>query len=338
MRSGLAVTVALAAACAAPAYGQEGSSAYSFLEIPASAQSFALGGAAIGLVDADVMLSIQNPALLGPEIGSQIGVGYMHWLGSSNFAGVRFGHSAGERGAWAIGIRYLGYGSMTAYEPDGSVSGSFSPQDVVGEGTYSHDFNDRLRGGINLKMAYSSYEQYTAFAMAVDLGLDWYDPDHDTSLAFVLRNMGGQLKRFDRDYDRLPFDVQIGWVQGLGSSPFSLSVTAWHLTRWNLTSYHHEQGSEEDMKAKSGFFRNLFRHLVFGLQYRPTDRFWLGVGYDYKMRTDMAGYQRNFLSGFSAGLGLRVRGFDFGVAYAQPHKAGNSVMLNLGLSISELMD
>lgn len=322
---------------AAPLKAQEGSSAYNFLDIPGSAQSFGLGGAAIALVDADVMLSDQNPALLGPEIGSQVALSYMHWLGSANFAGARYGMEAGERGAWAAGIRYLGYGSMTAYEPDGSVSGSFTPQDIVAEGTYSHDFNDRLRGGINLKMAYSNYEQYTAFAMAVDLGINYYNPDNDLSFSVVLRNMGGQLKRFNDTYDRLPFDVQLGYMQGLGSSPFSLAITARHLTKWNLTSYHHEQGAEEDMQPKSGFMRNLFRHLVFGLQYRPTDRFYISLGYDYKMRTDMSTYQRNFLCGFSAGLGLNVRNFGIGVAYAMPHKGGSSVMLNLSMDLSSLL-
>lgn len=332
-----AVAAATIAAAGVAAHAQEGESAYSFLEIPASAQSFGMGGAAIALVDDDVMLSTHNPALLGPEIGAQAGLSYMHWLGSANFAGARFGHSAGERGAWAVGIRYLGYGSMTGYEPDGTVSGTFTPQDVVGEGTYAHDFNDYLRGGINLKMAYSSYEQYTAWALAVDLGLNWYNPDNDLSLALVLRNMGGQVKRFDTEYNRLPFDVELGYMQGLGSSPFSLAITAWHLNRWKLKAFHHKEGDEKDMTGRTGFFNDLFRHLVIGLQYRPTDRFYLSLGYDYKMRTDMATYQRNFLSGFSAGLGLRVRGFDLGVAYAQPHKSASSVMLNLGISLSELM-
>lgn len=310
------------------AVAQEGASAYSFLEVPSSAQAFGLGGASVALVDADIMLTDMNPALLGPEIGHQIGVGYMHWLGSANFAGVRYGKRAGNHGAWAAGIRYLSYGEMTRLEADGMESGTFTPQDIVFEGTYSHDFNDRLRGGINMKMVYSNYELYTAFALAADVGLDYYDPEHDLSLAIVLKNMGGQLKRFNDDYDRLPFDVQLGYMQGLGTSPFSIAVTAQHLTKWNLTHYAHTDG-DDDMEAKGGFGRNLLRHLVFGLQYRPSDRFYLSLGYNYKTRTDMSGYQRNFLSGFSAGLGINVKSVGVSVAYAMPHKAASSVMLNL---------
>lgn len=115
----------------------------------------------------------------------------------------------------------------------GTPIGNFTPTDIAAEGSYSHDFTDRLRGGINLKMIYSNYEQYTAFAMAADLGINYYDDDHDFSVSAVLKNMGGQLKRFEDAYDRLPFDVQLGLTKGLGSS-FSFSVTAWHLNRWNL--------------------------------------------------------------------------------------------------------
>ncbi|MDE6218189.1 MAG: hypothetical protein K2F64_04225, partial [Muribaculaceae bacterium] len=50
---------------------QYGRSAYDFLNIPTSAHATALGGSAIALVDDDLTLADQNPALLGPEIDGQ---------------------------------------------------------------------------------------------------------------------------------------------------------------------------------------------------------------------------------------------------------------------------
>lgn len=318
-------------------FAQEGASAYSFLEVPSSSHAFALGGTNITVIDDDINLMEQNPALLGPEIDMQVGFNYMHYLGASNFAGVRYGMAAGDRGAWSIGIQYLGYGTMSQTEADGSVVGTFSPQDVVFSGMYAHDFTDRLRGGINVKMIYSSYEQYSAFAMATDLGLNYYDPDHDMSLSLVLKNLGGQIKRFDNDYDRLPFDIQLGWMQRLGSSPFQLSITAWHLNKWNLPYYDMEDNGSEIRVLKQSFMSNLFRHLVFGLQYAPSDKFYIALGYNYKTRTDMSTYNRNILSGFSIGAGLKVKSFALGVAYAQPHKSGSSIMLNLSTNLNELL-
>ncbi len=326
------------AASPAPLAAQDGTNAYSFLEIPSSSHAMALGGGGIALIDDDVALVQENPALMGPEIDRQVALGYMHWFGSANFASARFGMGAGERSGWAVGLRYLGYGDMTYTDPDGTVGGTFSASDIVAEGTYSHDITDRLRGGINLKLAYSHYEQYSAVAMGVDLGLSYYDDDHRLSLALVMSNAGGQLKRFNETHDRLPFDLKLGYMQGLGSSPFSLAITATHLTKWKLPYTHYDsQNPEAEPEEKHSFTSDLFRHLIFGLQYAPSERFYAAIGYNYKTRTDMASYSRSFLSGWSAGVGLNVKAFRIGVAYAQPHRGGTSLMLNVAMNIGELL-
>lgn len=312
-------------------------SAYSFLEIPTSVQAFSLGGVNISTIDTDVTLADQNPALIGPEIGMQAAFNYMHYMGSGNFAGLRYGMSHGSRAAWACGIQYMDYGAFTRADEWGVTDGTFHPKDIELSGLYSHDFNDKLRGGINIKMIVSSYEHYSALAFAADLGLNYYDGDHDTSLSLVLKNMGGQVKRFDKAYNRLPFDIQLGWTQGIGSSGFAFSLTAWHLNRWKLPYYTHDENSAEPDKLKDSFVSNLMRHLVFGLQYKPSDKFYLGFGYNHKMRTDMATYKRNFLSGFSLGAGFKVKSWGFGVAYAMPHKSGSEIMINISSDIAELL-
>lgn len=317
---------------------EEGNSAYEFLNIPTSSHVWGLGGTNITIVDDDITLTDANPALLGPEIDMQVGVNYMLYMGSSNFAGARFGKAAGERGAWAVGMRYLNYGSMTEYGEDGVAMGSFSPQDLVVEGTYSHDIDSRLRGGINVKMIYSNYADYSAFAMAADLGINYYNEETDLSFSAVLKNMGGQLKRFNKDYDRLPFDFQLGYMQGLGTSPFSISITASHLTKWKLPYYTHDKDDPDNQQVlKSNFGSDLFRHLIFGLQYSPSDSFYAALAYNYKRATDMSVYHRSFLSGFSLGLGLSVRAWKLGVSFAMPHAGASSLMLNLSCGLGELL-
>lgn len=317
---------------------QLGKTAYNFLEIPSSSHAYALGGTNIAVIDDDISLVDQNPALLGPEIEKTLGFSYMHYMGSSNFAGFRYGMSAGDRGAWAIGMRYLDFGTIQGYEPDGSVGSSFRPADIVVEGTYSHDFTDRLRGGINVKMIYSHYEAYSAFAMAADLGINYYNEEKDLSFSATIKNAGGQIKRFDSTYDRLPFDIQLGYMQAIGMSPFYISITATHLTRWKLPYYSHSSDSNvSETEYKSGFIPNLFRHLIFGLQYQPSDKFYIAAAYNYKTRSDMSAYQRNFFSGISLGFGLNVKAFKLGVAYAMPHKSASTVMLNLSCNFDALM-
>lgn len=323
--------------CWGEGFAQTGRSAYDFLTIPTSSHVYGLGGTNITLIDNDVTLVEQNPALLGPEINKQVALSYMHYMGSANFAGVRFGMAAGEHGAWAAGIRYLNYGEFAGYDHNGMETGSFTPSDMVIEGSYSHDFTYRLRGGINLKGVYSNYERYSAFALAADVGINYYNEERDLSLALVFKNMGGQIKRFEESYDRLPFDIQLGWMKGFGESGFSLAITAWNLTSWNLPYYEHTDEGIQEVKLKSGFGKNLFRHLIFGVQYQPSEKFYVDLAYNYKTRSDMSSYQRNFLSGFSAGVGIRVNQFSIGAAYAMPHKSASTIMLNVAFNIGSLL-
>ena len=333
------ILIVLVVMSAVSVRAQDGSSAYNWLNITSSSKIYGLGGLNISLVDDDLGSSDQNPALLGGEMSGQILVNYMRYLGGSNFAGARYAHRMGERGAWSAGIQYFGYGSMKETLPDGTVVGDFSPKDVSFGGTYSHDFTDRLRGGINLKLLYSGYADYTAFALATDIGLNYYVAEKDLSLGIVLANLGGQIKRFDQAYDRLPFDVRLGWSQSFGNFPVRFSITAWNLTKWHLPYVDNGDGSADaEPQIKDSFGSNLLRHLVFGADLISSQNFYLGIGYNYKTRTDMSTDSRKFFSGWSLAGGLRTRTFGVGVALAQPHTGGTTFMVNLTLSMNDLLN
>ncbi|MCM1454870.1 MAG: type IX secretion system protein PorQ [bacterium] len=313
-----------------------GSPAYSFLNLPSSARVYGLGGVNITTVDDDINIIDQNPALLGAEFDFQIGFNYMRYVGGSNFAGLKAGGRATDRSGWAAMVQYYGYGEMKETDTGGNVIGTLSPKDVWIGGTYSHDITDRLRGGMALKMVYSSYAEYSAMAIATDLGINYFDPDRDLSLSAVVANLGGQVKRFTDAYDRLPVDIRLGWSQSFGQLPVRFSVTAWNLTKWKLPYYDMGDGSSTSQPVlKDSFSSNLFRHLVFGASFIPSDRFHIELGYNYKTRTDMSTYSRSLLSGFSIGAGLKVSAFRVGVAYAQPHTGASTFMLNISTNLSE---
>jgi len=324
--------------CAVSVCAQDGSTAYNFLNVTSSTRIYCLGGVNISLVNEDITVTDQNPALLGPEMSNMAALNYMRYIGGSNFAGLRYGHSAGEHAAWAAHIQYFGYGSMKETLPDGSIVGSFSPKDVAFGGTYSHDITDRLRGGIGLKLLYSAYADYSAFAVATDLGINYYDPERDMSLSLVVANLGGQVKRFNDRYDRLPFDVRLGWSQALGSLPLRLSVTAWNLTKWHLPYVDAGDGSDSSQwETKDKFMSNLFRHIVFGLDLISSPNYYISLGYNYKTRTDMSTYTRSFISGFSLGAGLNVSDFGLGLAFAQPHTGATTLMFNISYNLNAIL-
>ena len=317
---------------------QNGSTAYNFLNISSSAKIYGLGGVNISLVDDDVSTIDQNPALLGPEMSNMLGMNYMHYVGGSNFAGARYAHSAGEHAGWSAAIQYFGYGSIKEATSDGTIIGSFSPKDVSFSGIYSRDISDRLRGGIAVKAIYSSYAEFSAFALATDLGVNYYDADRDLSLSLVVANLGGQVKRFYETHDRLPFDVRLGWSQSFGSFPLRFSITAWNLTKWHLPYTDTGDGSESAQpQEKDKFMSNLFRHLVFGIDLISSPNYYISLGYNYKTRTDMSTYKRNMLSGFTLGGGIKVKSFGISLAFAQPHTGATTFMFNLSYNFSDLI-
>ncbi len=326
-------------ACAVSSRAQDGTTAYQFLNVPVSSHVYALGGHNITIIDDDINLVEQNPSLLGKEFDHQVGLNYIRYIGGTNFMGARYGQGVGERGAAGVAIQYFGYGKMTATDASGAIVGDFNASDLAFTLTYSHDISERLRGGINLKYIHSSYETYSAGAIAVDLGINYYNPEKDLSLSLVAKNLGGQVKKFNDKRDKLPWDLQIGISKGLGSTPFRLSVTAYNLTKWKLPYYEpaDKNNTSSDLIKKDKFASNLFRHLVFGIEYQPTSNIYIAAGYNYKTRTDMSTYKRNFFSGISIGGGMKVKAFGFGVAFAQPHTGATTFMVNLTTSIGELM-
>ena len=317
------------------ALAQDGSTAYNYLNVPVSSHVYALGGHNISIVDADVNLVEQNPALLGVEHSNQVGLNYMRYIGGSNFMGARYAHSAGERGAWSIGLQYYGYGEFVGADPDGTITGNFSANDIAFSAAYSHDITDYLRGGITIKGLYSKYEIYSAFALCADLGVNYFNPENELSLSMVLKHLGGQLVKFNETYDQLPWDVQVGMSKILGTTSMRLSITATHLTKWNLPYYVREDESSttSNLIEKSSFGSNLFRHLTFGVEYVPSDKFYIGLGYNHKTRTDMSTYSRSFVSGFSLGAGFKSNVVGVGVAVAQPHTGATTFMANFSVQL-----
>lgn len=333
------IAVAAALVAGGPASkAWESSPAYNFLNIPSSVDSYGQGGLNISTVNDDVNNIDMNPALVGPEMEKAIGLNYMYYVGGSNFAGVKFANRATDHSGWGIGIQYFGYGSMKAADETGAVTGEFSPKDMAFSGYYSHDIAGNWRGGVALKFLYSAYDEYNAFAIATDLGVNYFDPDRDLSFSVVIANLGGQVKRFTDSYDRLPFDVRLGWTKSFGSLPIRFSITAWNLTKWSLPYYETGDGTaESNPELKESFASNLFRHLIFAANFVPSDRFNISLGYNYKTRTDMATYSRNFLSGFSLGAQLRIKMFGIGVAFAKPHSGATTFMFNLTTSINDFL-
>lgn len=332
------VTTFIMALLVAVSNAQVGKSAFDFLNLPVSSHANSLGGNNISIIEEDVSMVRYNPALLGPEMDMIIDLNYMRYMAATNSAGAMFAKAAGDRGAWSAGLQYVGYGKLTEADATGNILGTFSAKDMVISGGYAHDFGARWRGGFQAKLIYSAYAEYSSVALAVDVGLNYYNPNKEFSMSLVFKNLGGQLKRFTEAHERLPWDIQFGFSKTMRSVPIRWSVTADHLTQWSLPYTKprtDEFSNEEVLETKDTFFSNFFRHMIFGVEYVPSRNFYVALGYNYKNYTDMLRYGRNFFSGFTFGTGVQVKMVGLGVSVANRHVSGTMFMFNLNMRLNE---
>lgn len=295
---------------------QESRSAYNFLRLPVSAHAAALGGDNITIIDDDQMLIFSNPALLASVSDKTISLSYMNYMAGTSMAGAAFNRVVKEKASWAASAQYIGYGTMKQTGTDGTQLGEFSAKDIAVAGYLSYMLSERIVGGITAKFVTSYIGNYSSIGMGVDLGLNYYDPDHDWSVSLVGKNLGGQLKAYDDEYDPMPIDIQLGVSKRFAHTPFRVSATLVDLNHWNYK------------------FTN---HLVVGIDAALSESIWLGAGYNFRraneMNIDDADGGGTHGAGLSFGAGLNLQRFKLNIAYGKYHVSSTSLMLNVGYTL-----
>ena len=270
---------------------------YGFLEIPVSPRASALGGSAISVVEPEVALVDQNPALLCREMAGQLSLSYINYVSGVNLGYASFSGRFFSEGAWAGSARYVDYGSFDGYDQNGVSTGSFSAKDIVLGGSVGYPLNGRWNIGATIRAIYSHYDIYSAFALGVDVGVNWYDEVAGCSFSAVVTNLGGQLKSFDDRYQHLPTQAAVAYSKEVEHLPLCVSLSAVNLFDWDI-----------DFK----------RHFVVGAEWIISDSLYFAAGYNF--------------SHFSVGGGFHYRKWNFQLSYARYHSLSGS--LNFGLSYS----
>lgn len=314
MKKAILTTMAALATTALSA--QESQTAYNFLRLPVSAHAAAVGGDNVTIVEDDAALMFSNPALLSSVSDKTIGLNVMTYMAGATTASATFNRTVGERASWAVSGQYMNYGKMRHTDANNNQLGEFSARDIGVAGYFSYMLNDRFAGGITAKFLTSHIGDYNSIGAGIDLGLNYYDPEHDWSLSIVAKNLGGQLKAYDDEYDPMPIDIQIGASKRLAHTPLRVSATLVDLTNWNY---------------------RFFNHLVLGVDASISQNFWLGLGYNFRRADEMeintTEGGSTHLAGFSVGAGLSLNRFKVNLAYGKYHVSSSSLMLNLAFSL-----
>ena len=306
------------------AWAQEG--VFNFLRLPFSAHVAAHGGNDISLIEDDVTLAFNNPALLINASDNTLHLNYMTYISDSKVAGAMYNKVFGERSVGAVAARYVDYGSFDGFDENNSATGSFAAKDIEVKLLYSYLLSDRFSGGVSGKFITSGYESYNSIALGVDLGLNYYNEDSEFSASFVLANLGGQVKAFDDKTEKLPFDMQFGFSKRLSHAPIRVSVTLNNLNHWSKDYFYNADGSEDN------FSEMLLKHAVFGADLLLGQNFQVSLGYNYRISQELSVAGSKW-DGLTAGANLSIKRVKLGASYSKLHVSSSSFLFNISYAL-----
>ncbi|KWW31243.1 MAG: hypothetical protein AUK63_516 [bacterium P3] len=304
-----------------------GLSTLAVLDMPSDARSAAFSMDYLPVLDAGAMQRLDNPSLLfRPQ--RQVSLNVVTLFASSASGAVAYAFEAPHVGQVTLGLRFCSYGSFEGYDVNDQPTGEFRAGDymlVLGWGLVV-DSNFSI--GANLKPVFSQYESYKAWAVAVDVAGSYVSDSRRLVASLAARNIGAQVATFDDEVERLPFELSAACSYKLLRAPFRLFAALTELQRWNLR-YEDALNPSSSTDPFTGvttrdsdgkvFFDRLARHVVVGLELDFNSRFFARVGYNYRQtkETQYAGNTNG--SGFSFGLGLKGKRFDFSYARNNYH-------------------
>ena len=308
--------ILLLALVALDMHAQDSRTEYNFLRLPVSAHAAALGGDNVSIIEDDEALIFSNPALLSSVSDKTINFNYMNYMSGVNMLSAAFNKTVKERASWAGSAQYIDYGSMKETDADNVQTGEFKAKDIALAGYFSYMLTDHLAGGIAMKFVTSYIGDYNSIGMGVDLGVNYYDDARGWSVSAVVKNLGGQLKAYTDNYERMPIDVQIGASKSFETFPMRLSASLVDLNHWDYR------------------FAN---HIVVGAEFVIAPSIWIGGGYSFRRAHEMKIASTDGESSHGAGLcfggGLNLDRFKVNLAYGKYHVSSSSLTINVAYSL-----
>lgn len=286
----------------------------SFLRIDTGARPAALGGAYTAIAD-DVNAMYYNPGGLASLKLREVGATHAQWLLGSTFDFFGYAQPT-SLGTFGLGMTRLGYGSTDGRDASRQASSGFSATDTA----YSVGFSRTLGGvgigwldsgktgvGMNVKWLQSSIGQYSASALAFDLGATHRLSGLPLSFGASVLNLGQGMKFLDQT-DPLPLTVSLGssWrVAGVMSLALDVRREVY------------------DQRTAVGV----------GTEYAVLSGLSLRAGYASQLAQAARGAKVggvSMLGGLSGGIGLKFSKYRADYTFAPFGELGNVQRLSLG--------
>jgi hypothetical protein len=324
--------------------GQSGGrSGFRFLHLPVSARTNALGGISISEGSYDGASAVQNPALLQSNWHGFLSFNHQFYFGGIQHGYFNYVHHLSKNNITLhSGFQYVNYGKMIQTDEFEQEYGNFRAGEYAWYLGASKPVYERLTVGANLKIANSVLENYTSFAIAADLGARYHIEEKKISIGLVMANVGGVLTRYSGDSpQRLPYDVRLAITKRMEKAPFSITLTAHHLHRWNLLYENPEADNANIFQSEArdtrwDWLENTARHLQASAEIYigKSENFILRLGYNHMRRRDLSVQNFRSIAGMSGGLGFKIKKLKLDYGFGTYHLAGSSHHISLSLLLS----
>jgi hypothetical protein len=323
-------------------FGQSGGlSAFNFLNFNTSSRAAALGGSAIVTPAEDVSLMVYNPAQLFSTIDKQFSVSYVGYASDISYSDFVYAQKSKRFGMIGGYVHNANYGTFNQTDASANIIGEFKASDNAIGLTWSKQLDSTLNLGVSVKGIFSNLGLgNTSNALAADFGINYYLARKNFTAAFVVRNFGAQLKKFDGgETERLPLQMQLGISKKLTNAPFRFSLIGQQLQKFDLSYLNPNEngidpltGEQKVQTITSG--NKVMRHFIMNIEVLFTKNFNLRLGYNFLRRNELTLTEKKGLSGFSMGLGLKISAIQISFAKTlyMPYEGSNHITISGNLS------
>tara|TARA_B100001287_G_scaffold63426_1_gene51508 strand:- start:900 stop:1949 length:1050 start_codon:yes stop_codon:yes gene_type:complete len=319
-----------------------GRNSFPFLNSLYSARSAGFGSNLITIKDGDLGLSAANPALLSEKCAKNLQINQALTPAGGQLGMVTYAFKS-KIGLLSPVIKFQNYGGFQGTDELGNATNKFSAIDYTLGVNYGTSLGRVINVGFGLHLIGSHLETYSSFGICGIFGANYTHPTQDFSASFIVKNIGVQLFNYtDTERLPLPVEVQAGVSYKLNHAPFRLSVLGHHLNHWRIlyedpTAQPGIDGLTGDTIPVEvpGFGKTLASHFSYAIELLASENLQFRAGFDYMRREQMKLLDRPGLSGFSFGIGLKLKKIriDYGVLLVS--KAGQNHYLGLSTNLGK---
>ena len=286
---------------------------FQFLRFNESARAAALAGCFVAMPE-DAAAVFFNPATISTVSDKHFSTTFLKHILDINSGNVTYVKKFDDVGTFAGAVNFTSYGSFDYADQFANRNGStFGAVNMMISGTYSNELDSNLYYGVSAKLFMVTLEKYSSTAFAIDAGLIYLLPEKRTNIGISILHAGTQLTTIGGENVGIPLDIRAGLNHRLRGLPLLINFSFHHLA-----------------DRTNNFFDKFMNFSIAGELY-VGNYVQARVGYNNQIRKETSPSTDRGLSGFSGGVGVKLK--DFNIDYGAAQFGKSALLHRFSLSL-----